>query len=194
MQVSFGKYQHALQHKKREWAKRVILQYSIATTKNSTFHKRWTENKKIRTPAELVFQNILDYLMVDYKREYPVFVGDHYYFLDFLICHPYRVAFEIDGGIHNQQESYDLRRDCEIMDRERIVIVRIKNEKVLFNTEETTHYVKRILSERMAQSKRTLSRQETHRQKERQKVSTQRRSKHINQLKKYLPNFKLNNP
>jgi very-short-patch-repair endonuclease len=151
MKSSENKYRHALKHKDREWAKRIILWHDITTAKNKVFNKRWKENKRIRTPAEVVFQNILEYLRVDYKREYPVFIGDHYYFLDFLVCHPYRVAFEIDGGIHNQQETYDLRRDCEIMDQERIVIVRIKNEKVLFETEATTHYVNKILLERMKQ-------------------------------------------
>jgi len=51
------------------------------------------------------------------------------YFLDVYIK-SIKVGIEIDGGIHNQQEGYDNRRDSFLMEKYDVRVFRFKNEDV----------------------------------------------------------------
>jgi len=164
--ISANRYARALRFKDCEWAKRIILLHNEVNNPESKFNIRWKENKKIQTPAERCFQNILKTSIRElypvlgalyWKKEFPVFIGDHYFFLDFVVFGKCRIAFEIDGGIHNHKEQYDLKRDLEIMRQERIVIVRIPNERVLSHAEETKRFVKTALEARAKQTPKNRS-------------------------------------
>lgn len=114
-------------------------------------------NKLMRcmTPAELKFKEILDSIMgqragvMEYQPQYIFEIGkdkQHYYILDFFVSKPKFIDFEIDGGIHNQQQEYDNRRDSAVESRG-VRVIRYKNEKVLFQTEDVRNEVSRILGE-----------------------------------------------
>ena len=85
------------------------------------------ENLEQRTESEDLFEKILRKLALRYIREVPVPCYGKVYFVDFLLGEPFWIAIEIDGGIHNHQEVYDAKRDCEIMELTGWTIVRIKN-------------------------------------------------------------------
>lgn len=57
--------------------------------------------------------------------QYPLFG----YIVDFYAPH-YRVAVEVDGGVHQDQIDYDVKRDRQLADRD-IVVLRFTNEQVL---------------------------------------------------------------
>jgi very-short-patch-repair endonuclease len=53
-----------------------------------------------------------------------------------------RLGIEIDGGYHNEpaQAEYDEKR-TKILEAEKILLIRIKNEEVLSNLEGVLHYI-----------------------------------------------------
>ena len=63
-----------------------------------------------------------------------------YYILDFFI-NEISVCFEVDGGVHRENESYDLRRDTHLID-DGISVYRITNEMV-----ENKKYCKKFIRE-----------------------------------------------
>jgi very-short-patch-repair endonuclease len=63
------------------------------------------------------------------------------FIVDFL-CHQARLAFEVDGGIHDLQQAEDARRDAALRARG-IEVMRVRNEEVEDNPEKV---VDRIVS------------------------------------------------
>jgi hypothetical protein len=67
--------------------------------------------------------------------EHPIPGRKTIYFADFFIRSPFFVIVEIDGGVHDNRQEYDLARDSEIMASTGWVIMRFTNEQVLDNDE-----------------------------------------------------------
>ena len=66
-------------------------------------------------------------LGLKFRRQHVIegFVVDFY-------CHKYKLAIEIDGGIHNKQKDYDQLRQQEIEAKFNTVI-RVKNDDIIDN-------------------------------------------------------------
>ena len=73
-----------------------------------------------------------------FRRQHPVniFIVDFY-------CHEYRLVIEIDGEIHNNEETkeYDLGRTAELK-KYGISVLRFTNDEVIYNLD---YVVTRIL-------------------------------------------------
>lgn len=106
-----------------------------------------------KTPAEHRFEQILKSVNLKYKREFPVKIKNgHFKYIDFFVGRRlskknknskkalrkglprpwYGIGFEIDGGIHDGQQYYDINRDTQIINSylNHIFIVRFKNEEI----------------------------------------------------------------
>lgn len=72
-----------------------------------------------------------------FRRQHPIFK----YILDFY-CHKYRLAIELDGGIHEleDQKSRDIARENELKDLG-IHILRFKNQMVIQEIEEVLRII-----------------------------------------------------
>lgn len=137
------------------------------------YKKRREVQKKLlatKTPAEHRFEKILKGLNVRYHREWIVVLKNgHTKYLDFFVGRKYStkskvakkalrknkpipwygIGFEIDGGIHDSQQYYDINRDTQIStytkDDNKIFIVRFTNNEVFENPELVTMKVKETL-------------------------------------------------
>ena len=104
-------------------------QYNDHTTK---YHRR--DLRKNQTEAERVVWNMVRKQQIDglkFFRQYSVGT----YVLDFY-CPKRRIAIEIDGGQHNEQEhkAYDVQR-TEYLAQRNIQVIRFWNNEVLKNKE-----------------------------------------------------------
>ncbi len=84
--------------------------------------------RKLQTPAEKQLWSALRNRKLSglkFRRQYPI--GN--YILDFY-CPDYRLAVEIDGGIHALQKEYDEYRQKELEDAG-ILFIRFSNEDVI---------------------------------------------------------------
>ena len=84
--------------------------------------------RKHMTPAEeILWQELRNRKLngMKWRRQTNVdaFIAD-------FLCHEYRLIVEIDGGIHEEQEEYDLLR-TEIIEHRKFRVIRFKNEEVL---------------------------------------------------------------
>ena len=80
------------------------------------------------------------------KFQYPLYFDNLNYIVD-IYFPKYRVAIELDGGIHKTQETHDLSRDVKIMDKG-ILLVRFTNKFVLKYPEKFIEQVKDVLESR----------------------------------------------
>lgn len=64
------------------------------------------------------------FMGLKFRRQHVVegFVVDFY-------CHEYKLAIEIDGGIHKEQKDYDELRQVEIETKD-VTFIRITNEEI----------------------------------------------------------------
>ncbi len=109
--------------------------------------KTFEAAKKLRkemTPSEKILWKLLRSRSFDgfkFRRQHPIarYISDFY-------CHEKKLVIELDGRIHNTQESieYDKKR-TEIINENKIEILRIKNEDVLDNIEK----IKRTIKEKL---------------------------------------------
>ncbi len=60
-----------------------------------------------------------------FRRQHPL----HHFILDFY-CHAHQLAIEIDGPIHDQQQSYDYAR-TECLTQHEFKVIRFTNDEVL---------------------------------------------------------------
>jgi very-short-patch-repair endonuclease len=97
--------------------------------------------RKNMTLAELILWKKLKDKKIfksKFRRQHPVdiFIVDFY-------CHEYKLAIEIDGEIHNKEETkeYDLGRTAEL-EKHDIRVLRFTNDQVIFNLD---YVVTRIL-------------------------------------------------
>ena len=72
-----------------------------------------------------------------FRRQHPIsiFIVDFY-------CHEFRLAIEVDGGIHLNKEiaEYDDGRTCDL-EKFGIIILRFRNDKVLNNLDFVLHKI-----------------------------------------------------
>ncbi|MCB9082594.1 MAG: endonuclease domain-containing protein [Lewinellaceae bacterium] len=75
-----------------------------------------------------------------------------HYILDFY-CHQARLAIEVDGGYHQEEEQrvWDENR-TEVLNELGITVLRFSNEEVSFNMESVLSVIKLILAERVRPS------------------------------------------
>jgi very-short-patch-repair endonuclease len=68
-----------------------------------------------------------------FLRQHPVFYQrdftDHRFFIVDFYCAKFKLAIELDGKIHDQQQEYDEWRE-EIIAANNIKVIRIKNEEL----------------------------------------------------------------
>jgi len=78
-----------------------------------------------------------------FRRQHPVdiFIVDFY-------CHEYKLVIEIDGEVHNNDESreYDLNRTAEL-EKFGIRVIRFTNDQVLYKLEWVTFRIFEVISE-----------------------------------------------
>jgi very-short-patch-repair endonuclease len=89
------------------------------------------------TKAEAVLWNKLRDRKVfntKFRRQHPI----HIFIVDFY-CHEYKLVIEVDGEIHNDEDSsqYDLGR-TEILNKFGLQVIRFSNDQVLYNLESVT--------------------------------------------------------
>src|SRR5579871_593354 len=90
---------------------------------------RAKELRKEMTPAEKVLWKLLrgrHFDGIKFRRQHPV--GS--YILDFF-CYEHRLAIELDGEIHLQQEEQDKLRDATLLTSFNIRVIRFKNDEVI---------------------------------------------------------------
>jgi len=66
------------------------------------------------------------------------------YIVDFY-CHELKLIIEIDGGIHDEQEQYDQRRE-NWLKRNGYHILRFKNENVMYDLDSALTKIKTFIS------------------------------------------------
>jgi very-short-patch-repair endonuclease len=78
-----------------------------------------------------------------FRRQHPL--GP--FIVDF-ICLSKKIIIEVDGGIHDERRDYDRQRD-EWLQLQGFTVLRIKNEELEKNLEETLLRLRRYLLRRM---------------------------------------------
>jgi very-short-patch-repair endonuclease len=80
---------------------------------------------------------------VKFRRQHPInlFIVDFY-------CHELKLVIEIDGEIHNNEESkeYDINRTAEL-NKYGIKVVRFSNDQVINNTDMIIDKIKLVITE-----------------------------------------------
>jgi len=104
------------------------------------------ENRKKPTLAELIVrEKILKHRPLGYKftRQKPLwsFIVDFY-------CSKLLLAIEVDGGSHNDKQTYDTIRDEDLRHRW-ITVIRYRNEDVIKNTEGVYEDIKEEIKQRI---------------------------------------------
>lgn len=104
------------------------------------------ENRLQQTAAEaILWKKLRDRNFYGYKfrRQHPLdsFIVDFY-------CHSHKLAIEIDGGYHNEQEQaeYDSGRTYELQ-KYQVTVIRFSNEEVMGNTDWVLNKIKSYLVE-----------------------------------------------
>jgi very-short-patch-repair endonuclease len=102
--------------------------------------------RKNMTKAELVLWHKLKDKKIfksKFRRQHPVdiFIVDFY-------CHEYKLALEIDGEIHNNEENleYDDGRTAELK-KFGITVLRFTNYQVIYKLDEVILRIHRVLTE-----------------------------------------------
>ena len=98
--------------------------------------------RKLQTPAEKLLWDAIKNRKLSglkFRRQYPI----RSYILDFY-CPEFRLAVEIDGGIHILQKDYDEYRQRELEDTG-IIFIRFSNDDVIFNLEKVLEKISKDL-------------------------------------------------
>ena len=102
--------------------------------------------RKNMTLAELILWKKLKDKKIfksKFRRQHPVniFIVDFY-------CHEYRLVIEIDGEIHNNEETkeYDLGRTAELK-KYGISVLRFTNDEVIYNLDYVVTRILEVLTE-----------------------------------------------
>jgi very-short-patch-repair endonuclease len=119
------------------------------------------ELRRRQTSAEKILWNALRnrrLLGKKFLRQHPIFTdpsnNDVFYVADFY-CHEARLVIELDGKVHEFRLAYDKRR-TEVMEFERLRVLRFKNEEV----EEELQCVLEKIAEALSQPPTPFSRRE----------------------------------
>jgi very-short-patch-repair endonuclease len=104
------------------------------------FRRRVLRNKI--TDAELSIWNWIRRKAMGFKFRRQAGIGC--YIVDFY-CHELKLIIEIDGGIHDEQEQYDQRRE-NWLKRNGYHILRFKNENVMYDLDSALTKIKTFIS------------------------------------------------
>ena len=103
--------------------------------------------RKRMTEAEsLLWANLRDKKLGGFKfrRQHPIwiFIADFY-------CHEVKLVVELDGGIHQQNETkeHDMNR-TEEMERFEIMVIRFNNEELIENRDEVLRKIQDVCEKR----------------------------------------------
>ena len=113
-----------------------IVELCRELRKNSTAaEKRLWANIRNRKVSQLKF-----------VRQYPIIYasvnGLHSFFIVDFYCHEKRLAIEVDGEVHNEQQEYDEGRS-NILDEMGIHVIRFTNDNVLSNTSQVLSEIRK---------------------------------------------------
>jgi very-short-patch-repair endonuclease len=102
--------------------------------------------RKNMTLAELILWKKLKNRKIfntKFRRQHPVdiFIVDFY-------CHEYKLAIEIDGEIHSNEEKhdYDLGRSA-VLNKLGIKVIRFTNDQIVFNIDQVITRIKEVITE-----------------------------------------------
>jgi imidazole glycerol-phosphate synthase subunit HisF len=129
-----------------------VQKFSSLTMKKNMFYgasplifQRAKELRNTVTHAEMIIWNYLrgNQSGFKFRRQHPV--GN--FILDFY-CHQLKLAIEIDGSIHNNEETKinDAERQ-KILEAEGIKVIRFKNEEVMKKTEDVIKKINVIIGQ-----------------------------------------------
>jgi|SRR3989338_1216598 len=94
------------------------------------FKKRRKELRRNQTQAEKIIWSRLRNKQINGLKFYRQWsIGS--YILDFY-CHPLKLAIEIDGGQHNENDVYERTR-TQFLQKQNIILLRFWNNEVLEN-------------------------------------------------------------
>jgi very-short-patch-repair endonuclease len=114
-------------------AKPDLFRLANQMRKNSTEAERilWSRLKKFRVKGFV------------FRRQHPI----HIFIADFY-CHRIKLVIEVDGGVHNNEQSME-RDDGRTGELERfgIKVIRFTNEQVLSNVDIVTGQISNIIAE-----------------------------------------------
>lgn len=102
--------------------------------------KRCRELRQRETNAEKIFWDVVrnrGWRGYKFYRQYPLFYeysGNESFFIADFYCHEMKLAVELDGRIHENQQELDGIRD-EIIKSHGIKVIRIKNDFIEKNVE-----------------------------------------------------------
>jgi very-short-patch-repair endonuclease len=109
-----------------------------------TYQERMRDNP---TPAESAFFGILKTILPEDDFETQSIWIDPtkptiFFLLDFLVLVPRKIAFEIDGQIHEKQREYDCWRDKRIQEHGGFRVIRFTNKQVFETPDEVADAVR----------------------------------------------------
>jgi len=120
----------------------------------SVFNKAHSLRKSM-TDAEKMLWNELKnrkFMGLKFRRQHPIhrYIGDFY-------CHEKRLIIEVDGEIHDQEETneHDLNRTAEL-DRLGISVIRFRNEQVFNQLNQVLHEIAKHLESMAARNPPSL--------------------------------------
>lgn len=112
--------------------KEVKKKFKKKATRRKQIMANALKTQKVRTPAELQMESILDSLQVRFLPEHTFTENlKTFYLADFYIPKPYRAVIEIDGGYHKDEAAYDKEKNLYYVHRAKVSIIRFTNEEVL---------------------------------------------------------------
>lgn len=118
--------------------------------KNKIRDKFKSTRLKSITPAQAVLFRALGPLSKEYEfkvvKEREIYTKNGVRFAD-LFIKKYGLIIEVDGGYHStaEQKEKDLQRDKEIWDKKRILTLRVNNQEILKNIDETLNTIRSVL-------------------------------------------------
>ena len=111
---------------------------------------RCRENRKKQTEAESLLWEVLRNRKLNgikFNRQHPIFHDytgkETFYILDFF-CADANLAIEVDGPIHDYQKDMDKEKN-KVIELLGIKLIRIKNEDIEKNLEDTLNRIKEVL-------------------------------------------------
>jgi very-short-patch-repair endonuclease len=109
------------------------------------------ELRKKQTPTEFAFWEKVknkQFLGFKFLRQHPIFYEyynkEKFFIADFY-CKELKLVIEIDGGVHEDQQDYDKIRTEILETQHDLVVVRFKNEEVLYKINKVIFDLKQII-------------------------------------------------
>ena len=97
-----------------------------------------------------VFLKNRQFLNLKFLRQHPIFYqfnNKKSFFIADFYCHELKTVIELDGPIHIKQKNYDQMR-TDILEFKNILVVRITNDEILKNLENTLKKLEMIIRQK----------------------------------------------